>query len=156
MKDATRIAAVVDTNTCDLLTNPENPFLLVLKLGEDLFESILQCATKMKLKSASLSGLGALDNVTLAYYNLHTKTFQPKLFSKIYELISLDGNITIVEDKPYAHIHVALGSEDFSVIGGHLMSATVSANAEILVTPLAAPVIRKYNKTFESHLICPA
>ena len=147
--------SAIYSDSCDVLVNTDQPFILVLRLGENLFENIIRCANTINLKAASLSGLGALEDVVVAYYNLHTKTFQQKLFKGTYELISLNGNISLSNNKPNVHIHAALGTEEYNVIGGHIMGAIVSATAEICITPLSGPMHREYKEQFATKIICP-
>lgn len=151
----TVVPAVVDSASCHLLANTDKPFILTLKMGENLFDSLLSCAAKMQLKSAIISGLGALDEVTIAYYNLSTKQYQTKLFQGMYELISLNGNITLVDGKYFVHIHAALGTEEYNVLGGHIMNATVGPSAEISIVPLSNPINREYDTKTGLKLMCP-
>lgn len=147
--------SIVDTHAGHKLLNTQKPFILVLKKGENLFEGILRCADAANLQAASISGLGALDDVTIAYYNLDTKQYQTKLFHGMYELISLHGNISFVEGKRFLHIHAALGTEEYNVIGGHIMEATVGPTAEITIVPLASPITREFNAEVGLKLMCP-
>ncbi len=147
--------AIVDTTTCQSLKDTDKPFILALKIGEKLFDGILRCADAVNLKSASISGLGALDDVTVAYYNLDTKQYQTKLFSGMYELISLNGNIAFVDGKRFIHIHAALGTEEYNVVGGHIMDATVGPSAEITIIPLQGQINRAYDETTGLKLMCP-
>lgn len=147
--------AMVTTATCDKLINTDKPFILVLKKGENLFEGILHCANTINLKSATISGLGALDEVTVAYYYLSTKQYQTKLFAGMYELIALNGNISFVDGKRFLHIHAALGTETYDVIGGHIMDATVGPSAEISIIPLSATITREYDADIGLKLMCP-
>lgn len=147
--------AMVDTSTCSLLKNTDKPFILALKMGENLFEGILKAANAVNLKSASISGLGALDDVTVAYYNLHTRQYQTKLFTGMYELISLNGNIAFVDGKHFIHIHAALGTDTYDVVGGHIMDAIVGPSAEITVIPLSSAIHRAYDNQTGLKLMCP-
>ena len=136
---------IVTSTTGSRVAHADKPFILSLAMGEDLFESILRCANDANLPSAMISGLGTLDDVTVAYYNLNTKAYQTKCFHGMFELVSLNGNISFVEGKRFLHLHAALGTEDYQVIGGHLMSATVGPAAEISVLPLSGPIQREYD-----------
>ncbi|MFZ2314151.1 MAG: PPC domain-containing DNA-binding protein [Gammaproteobacteria bacterium] len=146
---------IVDSTSGKKVATTEKPFILALKMGEDLFAGILRCAEEADLKSASISGLGALDDVTVAYYNLNTKSYQTKLFAGMYELISLHGNITKLDGKHFIHIHAALGTEEYNVVGGHIMSATVGPSAEITVVPLSNTINRAYDEQTGLKLMCP-
>ena len=147
--------AIVDSHSGHLVANTEKPFILALKIGENLFESILRCADAANIKSATISGLGALDDVTVAYYHLKLKQYQTKLFHGMYELVSLNGNITFVEGKRFIHIHAALGTENYDIIGGHIMDATVGPSAEISIVPLNNTIERAYDDTTGLKLMCP-
>ena len=147
--------SIVDSHSGSRFANSSKPFILALKKGENLFEAILRCANDANLQAASLSGLGALDEVTVAYYHLDRKEYQTKLFEGMYELISLHGNITFVEDKRFIHIHAALGMDTYQVVGGHIMDATVGPSAEITVIPLPAKIIRQYDDETGLKLMCP-
>ena len=147
--------AIVDSNSGHLVAHTDKPFILALTMGENLFEGILRCANAAELNSASISGLGALDDVTVAYYNLQTKQYQTKLFKGMYELISLNGNITLVEGKRFIHIHAALGTEEYDVVGGHIMDAIVGPSAEITIIPLSGDIDREYAAATGLKLMCP-
>jgi predicted DNA-binding protein with PD1-like motif len=147
--------AIIDSNSGTQLKNTDKPFILVLKPGENLFEGILRCADAANLKSASISGLGGLCEISLAYYNLETKQYQIKLFSQMHELISMNGNIATFEGKRFLHIHAAVSDENYAVLGGHLMSATVNPSAEISITPLTADIERKYDEVTGLKVMCP-
>lgn len=147
--------SLVDSKNCSQLENTDKPFILVLQKGENLFEGILRCAEAIKLKSASISGLGALDDVTVAYYDLNKKEYLTRVFKGMYELISLNGNISLVDGKPFLHIHAALGTEEYQVIGGHIMDATVGPAAEISIIPFDHAMHRKYDDAIGLKLLCP-
>ncbi len=151
----TASVAIVDSQSGSKVANTDKPFILALKQGENLFEGILRCANDANIKSASISGLGGLDDVSVAYYNLVTKEYQTKLFTGMYELISLNGNITWVDGKRFIHIHAAIGTETYNVFGGHIMDAIVSPSAEITVIPLSDKIERAYDVATGLKLMCP-
>jgi uncharacterized protein len=148
--------SLVDTETCGKLAGTTRPFILNLNRGENLFQAILHCAEKVGLKSASISGLGALENPSVAFYHLHLKQYDTKLFPGIFELISMNGNISFVDGKHFAHLHAALGTAEHTVFGGHLMDATVGVLAEISIIPLDARVERRHIEALGlKGLCCP-
>ena len=145
--------AAVNPDACKLLKNPTKPFILVVKRGDDLIESITNCANAANITSASLSGLGALEEPTLGYFNLSTKKYQFKTFPGIYELTSLNGNVGFANGQRFAHIHVTIGDDNYHIIGGHLNEAKVGATAEITFIPLPAAFTRKADKNTGMKLI---
>lgn len=143
----------VNTETCHQLKHPKKPFTLVLKKGQDVIPSILQCLKTTKLDSAALMGLGALENPTLAYFNMQTKHYQNKKFAGDYELVALNGNLTNFENDKILHLHVGLGGSDYHMIAGHLLSAKVGATAEITIIPLKGKMQRKLDHETGLNLI---
>jgi predicted DNA-binding protein with PD1-like motif len=147
--------AVIDSASGSIVAGSDQPFILALKIGENLFEAITRCAQDAKLESASISGLGALDDVTIAYYNMETKTYQTKLFTGMFELVSLNGNIAVLDGQYFTHIHAAIGDDQYQVFGGHIMDATVGPSAEITVIPLCSEIHRKYDERTGLKIMCP-
>jgi predicted DNA-binding protein with PD1-like motif len=146
--------SVVDSSTWKKLTDKTSPFMLIVHKGENIIETILDCMNALDLPSASISGLGALENPSIAYFNLQTKQYQDKIFSGVYELISLNGNIARAEDASYiAHIHVTLGNEQYQVVGGHLKQGIVGVTAEITFIPFKGPMTRKLDAATGAKLI---
>ena len=129
------------------------PQLFAIARGEKIIASLLTYAQQNQLMSASISGLGALKDPILGYYNLPEKKYQYKMFEGLYELISLNGNITKFNNKYIIHAHVALSNKQFHLIGGHLQEATVSVTAEITIIPFDSTYQRKFNSNINLNLI---
>ncbi|KKS99422.1 MAG: hypothetical protein UV76_C0020G0001, partial [Candidatus Nomurabacteria bacterium GW2011_GWA2_43_15] len=76
--------------------------------------------------------------------------YLPKRFSgKNYEIVSLNGNISLVEDKPFVHLHIMLGDSDYRTFGGHLGSAVVDITCEIAINMSDSVINRKFNNEFK-------
>ena len=136
-------SAVVNKASCGRMENTTQPFLLVLNKGDNLLESISQCAKDAKLLGASITGLGQVHNPTLAYFTSNPED-KPTLttFAGYYELASLTGNVAHNGDHYYTHAHAALADKKFHGIAGHVNSANIGLIAEITIIPLSAPVER--------------
>lgn len=145
--------SAVDHNTCETLQNPTSPFILVLHKGQDVVPTLLACAKKMNIQSAGLAGLGALENPTIAYYHLPTQQYEPKIFEGIYELMTFEGNLTIVDGKLFSHIHVTIGDRAHAVFGGHFMGGLVGVTIEVLITPLQQKIYRSHDSCVGLNLI---
>lgn len=147
------LISALDRQVCHQLTDPTEPFILVLHKGENVIESLLDCANTMSIKSAALMGLGAFADPTIAYYRLSTQKYEDKTFPGIFELISFNGNLTQLDGKLLAHVHVALGDEHHQVIGGHLKNAIVGVTVEITVVPFKNAIHRKMDNSVGLCLI---
>lgn len=116
-------------------------------------DAILKHMNDSKLFSASLSGLGAIEDPELAYYNMETKKYETKKFPGIFEIASLNGNISFSEGKLFPHIHVVIGNNQYQAFAGHLMRGIVGATLEITVVPLHRLLYRKFDPEIGLNLI---
>lgn len=123
-----------------------NDYLIAVEIGEELITSLLNFASSETLSSGYLSGIGALRDFELGYYWLDRKEYKRQKYSEIVELIACTGNLALRQDAPFIHLHVALGREDYSMIGGHLFSGIVAVTAELFFRPLQEPVMRAWNE----------
>lgn len=130
-----------------------NKYLIRLYKDEDLFVALEEFAQRENLKAGMLKGIGALKDVELGYYHLDEKTYDRKEFNDEYELLSLDGNLSSLNSKPFFHIHTVLGASDFSCIGGHLFSAKVAVTTELYFFPLDVTVEREMNDEIGLNLL---
>ena len=108
----------------------------------DLVETLHQFLKDNNITSGSISGIGATDDVTIGYFDVVKKEYVKKRFKEPFEILSITGNVSMVDDNPFAHIHIMLGREDFSVIGGHLVSANISVTCEIYLTAFDIKISR--------------
>lgn len=121
-------------------------FVLVLKTGDEISEKLIEFLAKNNITSGVVSGIGTASDVTLNYYNAATKEYEEKNFTDEYEILSLIGNVSLKEDKPFAHLHIVLGTKDYACIGGHLKSAKVGATCEIVIQQLENELKREFDE----------
>lgn len=134
----------------------KKPFMLVLEQGNELIGSIKKIAEKINLSGATVMGIGAITNAKIGYYSLETKEYEWKIFSEVYELVSLNGNISKYNDEYVVHLHVALGDQNHNIIGGHLSEAIVAVTAEITIIPFNFDITRQHSPKFNLNLISRA
>ncbi len=108
-----------------------NNYLLVLKKGEKLVQSLESFAVSKGIKAAWLSGLGAVLDAELAYYDLSRQQYQYHKLNEVLEIASLSGNIAAFEGRHMVHAHIVLSDNSLKTYGGHLKEATVGGTCEI-------------------------
>jgi predicted DNA-binding protein with PD1-like motif len=59
------------------------------------------------------------------------------------EVLSLQGNVSMKEGKPFVHLHVSLAGHDFTAKGGHLFGAEVYMTVELVMRVFEPGLIRK-------------
>ena len=57
-------------------------------------------------------------------------------------MLSLNGNIGWKDGNPLIQLHVTLGKEDMSVIGGHLIQATIGTIGEIFIHKIGKRLVK--------------
>jgi len=117
-----------------------------LERGMSLVEEILRIARKEKIQTARVEAIGGVNKLTIAYFNQKEKKYEEHEFNEFMELTGLLGNITIKDGKPFLHAHCNLGRRDLSVIGGHLISATVFPLVELVITPTKNKATRRFDE----------
>lgn len=130
-----------------------NTIVLVLEQGEDIIEAVTDLVREQNGKFGTVSGIGACDDVELNFYNLETKTYEKKEIKEPLELISLLGNISHIDEKPFAHLHATFGTNQYETLSGHLTKAVVSATAEIVITMTNLDINRKHNADIGLNLL---
>lgn len=129
--------------------------VVVLKRGEELHAVLQAYAKEHDLKSAWLTGLGGSGQMALGYYNLKSQSYEWRGFSDEHEILNLTGNLSIVDDEPFWHIHGTFGGDDFRAIGGHVRELVVGLTCELHITRLDTPMTRMYDKETGLKLLCP-
>lgn len=117
----------------------ETPFgyFLVLDRGDEVLEAVTRFATETGVRAATFSGIGAIEKLTLAFYDLETKEYVKRTWEQELEVGSLSGNLAVVDGGPYPHVHGVFCTRDFDAFGGHVFEAQVHITLELSV--LTAP-----------------
>lgn len=124
-------------------TRTGNDIMLRVDRGEKVMESINKVAEEENIKAGFVTGIGAVDQAKLSYFEVKDDTYETTTFEEDFEVLSMDGTLSYVDNKPHQHVHMILGRGDFSTIGGHLQEATVSITLEVHITVMETTVDRK-------------
>ena len=107
--------------------------LISIDKGEFVNQKLLEVAEKENLKSGWINGLGAISNIEIGYWDIEKKIYIKQKFDNHYELLSLIGNVSLVNHEPFIHTHISFSDTEFKVFGGHLFDAKVIAAAEFCI-----------------------
>ncbi len=124
----------------------DNGYILKLSRGESVVETLTEFCKKQGISSGTLSGIGAVENTSIGYYNLSKKEYDFKEYSEIMEVVSMTGNVALLEGEPFLHIHIVLSDNEKAAYGGHLKEATVAVTLEIFLTDYGVKVEREYDE----------
>lgn len=107
-------------------------WMLRLDDGQDLFETISGFAQQENIRAGTVVfGIGMFRRLTLGYWD--GSQYQPRELTVPHEVVSLHGSIARAGGAPSLHLHAAVAGPDHTVVGGHLLRATVGAIQEILI-----------------------
>tara|TARA_Y100000814_G_scaffold276828_1_gene237355 strand:+ start:603 stop:1031 length:429 start_codon:yes stop_codon:yes gene_type:complete len=136
------------------LIKDQNKYFISIDKDEYVNQSLLDVANNENLKSGWISGVGAIYDIEVGYFDVEKKDYVRKKFSGDYELLSISGNISIKEGDRFVHTHITFSDIEFNVFGGHLFDAKVAAAGEFLIDLCDFEVKRKYNENLGLHLWC--
>jgi predicted DNA-binding protein with PD1-like motif len=128
-------------------------YLVRVDRGEEMMEVLRTVAKKRGVGAARVSGIGALENAELGYFDVERKEYLRKKLPGSWELLSLAGNISLRDGEVMPHIHVILGNVDLECRGGHLFSGVVSVTGEIFIEPLPGALHREMDREVNLPLL---
>jgi predicted DNA-binding protein with PD1-like motif len=114
-----------------------------IEKGEEIITALKELCRTHHIKSGFINGLGAAEDVQIAYYDVAEKQYHHKLLKGDYEIVSMSGTISAFDGEPHIHLHIALGDEKFGMMGGHLDHGIVSLTCEFMITDFGSDILRK-------------
>jgi uncharacterized protein len=113
---------------------PQRTFALVFDKGDEVLENLLAFAREHGLSAAEFTGLGALSDAVLGYFDWQKKEYERIPIDEQVEVLNLTGNIALADGEPKLHPHIVLGKADGTAHGGHLLEGHVRPTLEVIVT----------------------
>ena len=127
-------------------------YALRIDLGEDIVESLKKLCATEQIRLGRVEAIGAADHAVLGVYDLDKKEYYPETIDEFMEITSLNGNITVMDGKPYIHLHATLADQRHTVHGGHVLEMRVGATCEMFVTALEGEVTRQKDENLGINL----
>lgn len=123
----------------------ENTFFLNITNHQELTQALEAFCTEKKITAASISGLGAVKEVTLRFFDPATKEYVDKTFTEQMEISNLVGTVSSKDAQVYLHLHITLGRADYTTLSGHLMTAVIHGAGEIVIEQKQGVLNRKFD-----------
>ena len=131
----------------------EHTVIVRMDKGEDIVEQVKNVALKEKIKLASISALGAINEFTVGVFKTKEKKYYANEFKGDFEIVSLTGTINTMNDEYYSHMHLSAGNDQGQVFGGHLNKAIVSATCEMVIQIINGEVDRYFDEEVGLNLL---
>ena len=129
-------------------------YVLRLDHGEEIVASLTRLVEEEGIQLASVSALGAANDVTIGIFNTVEKQYYSHRYQEDYEISALVGNVTRKDGAPYLHLHITIGNPvTGEVHAGHLSSATISATLELFLQVWDGQVGRKFSDAVGLNLL---
>jgi predicted DNA-binding protein with PD1-like motif len=123
-----------------------NHYLIRIEKGENVISVLTDFCNEENITTATFSGLGAVEKTKLAYYDLKKKEYVSQECPELCELVSMNGNVAIVDDKPFLHAHAVLAFEEKSMFSGHIQEMIAGITVEISLNIFSEKVVREYDE----------
>ena len=130
-------------------------YAIILAKGDEVMSGLTDFARQNKVTSASFTGIGAFSHATVAWFDDAKKEFRLIPIEQQVELVSMIGDIALVNDQPAVHTHVAVASSDGTVRGGHVINAFVFPTLELFMTVYPTPLHKESDEATGLKLIDP-
>jgi uncharacterized protein len=130
-------------------------YAIVLAKGDEVMSGLTDFARQNKVASASFTAIGAFSHATVAWFDNARKQFKLIPIEQQVELVSMIGDIALVNDQPAVHTHVSVASSDGTVRGGHVINAFVFPTLELFMTVYPTPLHKESDEATGLKLIDP-
>ena len=118
-------------------------FAVVFAAGDEVAEGLLAFARRQRVSTASFTGIGALEALTVGYLEVQRRDYKRIRIAEQVEVLALAGNVAVTDEGPQIHAHLVVGRSDGSAHGGHLLEARVRPTLEWIVTETPAHLQRR-------------
>ncbi len=118
-------------------------FIGKLPHKSDLQRELNKIAIKNKIAAGAIQVIGSLARARISYYDQQLHVYRELDCDSPYEIVSGIGNISLRDDKPYVHLHLAIADSTGKVLGGHCLEGCRVFAAEFTIWPLKGAAVRR-------------
>lgn len=105
----------------------------VFETGDEVMEGLEELARAERLTTCHLTAMGALQDLTLGFFDAEQRSYLRNHISQQVEVLSLTGNVVRHEGQATVRAHVVVGRHDGMALGGHLLQAHVRPSLEVVL-----------------------
>lgn len=137
-----------------MLVEPVGPgrtFIGRLAKGDDLLVALSDVCLKKGIRLGTVRAIGAVARARVGYYDQRRREYAYLDLDGPHELISLEGNVSLKDGKPFIHAHVALMAADGRLVGGHLATGTEVFACEFILQELLAGRLERFTRVYDGE-----
>lgn len=123
-----------------------NTYIVSINDKSSILEALTDFVKAQKIKAGEITGVGAVNQATLRFFNPETKKYVDKTFNEQLEITNMSGNLSEALGQPLLHLHITLGKSDYTALAGHLLDAKVRGACEIFINAIDSKIIKEKNE----------
>ena len=136
-------------------TPDEQVYAIIFHAGDEAVSGLTDFAIANKVADAHFTAIGAASGATVAWLDPAAKKYRAIPVRGQHEVLSLIGDIGLVNGKPSVHMHTVLGGPDGATVGGHVFELFINPTLEVFVTVQTMPLHKKADPVSEQTLFDP-
>ena len=122
--------------------------VLRIDKGEEVIESVLKFAKEENIKLGSITGIGASDDIVVGLFNTDTMKYQHSTYNNdYYEVTNFSGNLTMMDNEHYLHMHITFSDGNQKTCVGHLDKCVISGACELFINIVDGNVNREKDES---------
>jgi uncharacterized protein len=126
---------------------------IVFEAGEEPMLGLRGFAKREGLTAGHFTAIGALQEVTLGYFDWAQKDYVRIAVREQVEVLSMVGDVALEGPDPKVHAHIVVGKRDGTAHGGHLLAARVRPTLEVILIQPPGHLRRRFDAKSNLALI---
>jgi predicted DNA-binding protein with PD1-like motif len=118
-------------------------YAVIFAKGDEIMSGLTEFAVREKLVAGHFSAIGSLEHARFGWFDRTRKAFRDIPVNEQVEMISLIGDLGLVNGSPTIHAHGAVALPDGNVRGGHILEAVAWPTLELFFTAYPAPLVKE-------------
>jgi len=126
-------------------------WLLRLDSGDEFIECLKLFANSNKVKFAAImSGVGMIERARMGFFCIPKNDYDIfNLDNGPYDLSSMSGNISQLDDQPWPHVHIVTNKIGGQTYSGHVLNAICYITVEIFIVDYSnSKIVRTKTSNF--------
>jgi hypothetical protein len=123
----------------------EKTYAVIFAKGDEIMSGLTGFAVREKLVAGHFTAIGALESARFGWFDRAQNAYRNIPIDHQVEMISLIGDVGLVNGVPQIHAHGAVGFPDGQVHGGHMLEAIVWPTLELFFTAYRTPLIKTHD-----------
>lgn len=124
----------------------ERNYVIRIQKSEEILKAIKEVCEKEHVSLAAVSGIGAVNDVTLGVFDSEKLQYESQRFTGDMEIASCTGNVSRKDGETYLHLHMVVGNVMKGLVhAGHLNRAVISLTGEFILHVIDGEVEREYS-----------